>query len=81
MLNVKFSASFILSNYCPYCSSLLQLVLLICQIKVNSMAIIHIKSTDEAEKFKKGQNFSAVNNVLSSIEQVSLKISRSLLLF
>ncbi|XP_020097964.1 SET and MYND domain-containing protein 4-like [Ananas comosus] len=51
-------------------STVSQLVLLICQIKVNSMAIIHIKSTDEAEKFKKGQKLSAVNNVLSSIEQV-----------
>ncbi|XP_072963052.1 histone-lysine N-methyltransferase ASHR1 isoform X1 [Typha angustifolia] len=52
-------------------TSVAKLVLLICQIKVNSMAIVHIQSADRVANFKKDQKLSATNIMpISSIEQV-----------
>ncbi|KQJ97373.1 hypothetical protein BRADI_3g30360v3 [Brachypodium distachyon] len=51
--------------------SLSQLVLLICQIKVNSIAIVHMKSVDGGQELTESKGYSTASDaVMCSVEQI-----------
>ncbi|KAI0513760.1 hypothetical protein KFK09_009790 [Dendrobium nobile] len=61
-----------LRHYLPSLeTSISKFVLLISQIKVNSMAVVHMKSSDEPDLSKKSSDLSAIGNAFTStVEQV-----------